>query len=136
MSVYEIDCSTGEGGERPLTPEEQAALDAAQADAAAQTRAEMWATVDSVRGTELGQTDYCVEPFPVDMPQDRQAAFKAAEADWYAFRQALRDITPDQNVDPTGMAWPTLPSSPSPIVIASPPVFADSSAWPDYVPSA
>jgi hypothetical protein len=93
-----------------------------------------WQTVDSVRGSQLRDTDYCVEPFTTDLPDNVRNGFLANEPAWLAFRQSLRDI---QHVgDPTQLVWPTLPSSP-PIVITPPPDFVDSSSWGDnWTPAA
>jgi hypothetical protein len=133
VSVHEIDCTTGEVNERPLTEEEQAALDQNQQEQAAVTAADQWATVDSVRGAQLRQTDFCVEPYTVDLPARTQAALKANEPAWLAFRQALRDLpetfgAPDG--DPTQIIWPTLPPAPK-VAITPPPPFTDSSGWGD-----
>ena len=127
------DCETGGSVERPLTSEEQAALDAAHADAEAQRVADQWQTVDSVRGQQLRDTDWMIEPFPADIPPAIESAIKANEQGWYGFRDGLRAITHDG--DPTALVWPTPPAAPT-IVITSPPEFVDWSAWPpEHVPT-
>lgn len=123
-----VDCGTGEVVTEPLTPQEQDALAQAAAEADAHRQADQWATVDSVRGAQLRQTDYGVEPFPADMPNDIQQAFHDNEAAWASFRQGLRDIT--HSGDPTALVWPTLPPAP-PVVLTPPPDFVDASSWGD-----
>jgi len=94
---------------------------------------QQWATVDSVRGTQLRQTDYAVEPFTSDLPNKIQNSFRKYQQEWLDFRQGLRDITHDG--DPVALVWPTLPPEPQ-VVITPPPAFVDWSAWGDnWVPA-
>jgi hypothetical protein len=92
-----------------------------------------WLLVDSVRGTQLRQTDFAIEPFTTDLPDVTAQAFRDNEAAWLAFRQGLREIA--HIGDPTALVWPTLPPAPR-VVITAPPGFVDWSAWGDnWVPA-
>jgi hypothetical protein len=121
VSVYEIDCTTGEEEHRPLTEDEQAALEQGRQEHAAQAKADQWGEVLRIRGAQLSQSDWLASA-PVDVPDAIRDAAKQYEADWLAFRQGLRDLPetfgyPDG--DPTAVVWPTIP--PAPKLVGTPP---------------
>lgn len=127
--VLRIDCTTGEAELVALTPEEEAALEAGQADADATYKARQWEVIESVRGLQLTQTDWTVEPFTNDLPDDVAEVLHAHEAEWLAFREALRDLPADGG-DPTAVVWPALPAAPV-VTIIPPPIFVQLAApWP------
>jgi hypothetical protein len=59
----------------------------------------------------LSGSDWLVEPFPVDLPANVEAECKQYEVEWYAYRQALRDL-PENTTDPAQVVWPKPPPAP------------------------
>ena len=110
MSVYEIDCGTGEAAERPLTPEELAALAAAQDEGAAAAEDAAWEAFYTERGLRLTGTDWMIEPWHSDLPDNVQDEIRRYETEWAAYRQALRDLP--ETVDPFAPVWPDPPPAP------------------------
>jgi len=134
VSVIEIDCSTGEAIERPLTPAEQAALDQAHAEAAGQMKADQWAEVLRIRGAELSQTDWLIEPWPADLSDRIAGEIHDNEQGWADFRQGLRDLPqtfgyPDG--EPTDIVWPMLPPAPN-VVGTHPPPYVQFTPPPNF----
>ena len=113
VTLWRLDTATGEvyrlpdcpekyrrwEGERivEMTPEEKAALDAAEAERAL---ADKWTSIRQQRNMLLTACDYTQLP---DAP--RQGEQKTA---WAAYRQALRDL-PKATEDPDAVVWPERP---------------------------
>jgi hypothetical protein len=90
---------------------------------------DQWATIDSVRGTELRQTDW-VYNTPSDVPQTIKDQIKDNQKAWDDFRKGLRDLDRTGGTAATDVVWPPLPPAPK-IVIQPPPDFVDWSSWGD-----
>jgi hypothetical protein len=108
--MIEVDCGTGEATERPLTPEEQATLDAIQAANDAVLIDEAWVDLYVERGLRLSACDWVINS-PTDLPSNVQDDCNTYEDDWLIYRQSLRDM-PEATVDPTDPVWPTPPPAP------------------------
>lgn len=101
----------------PLNDEEiaQHAIDQAAAAVAAATAVETaWGALRTQRDAWLLATDWMfLDQLPTDTPAPTLKAIAANKAGWTSFRQALRDLTADQTIDPSDVVWPTPPDSPA-----------------------
>jgi hypothetical protein len=107
-----VDCVTGEQTRRPLTPEEEAERDAADAEAEAARIEAQRDEAEHVQVANTNETDWIITP-PPDTPQDILNQIANNLAGWQAFRQGLRALPIDTIPDPAHLVWPTHPIRPA-----------------------
>lgn len=112
-----FDCSTGETTLVPLTPEEIAEREAADAQAQADALAHEWDLVRTERDLRLSGSDWIFSP-PEDLPQAVHDEITANYQGWVIYREGVRAIT-DQP-DPYTVVWPIPPPAPSLAITAQP----------------
>lgn len=105
--VVTLNLETGDLETRPQTAEEIAAGEASLE----QSTDQAWDALYAERSLRLSGTDWLVEPFPADLPDNVQAEARQYEVEWQAYRQALRDL-PESTVDPFVPPWPEPPPAP------------------------
>lgn len=116
-----IDCETGESVHVPLTPEEEAALDQAQAQAATLSVADMRIELENVQVANITETDWIIAP-PSDTPADILSQINNNLAGWQTFRRDVRALPIKTVDDPTTIVWPSHPIRPA-TALTPPPAF-------------